>query len=128
MYFLASPSIPRPPLLSAHVKLSSVARGDECVTLAHTYNLRANTGFSSCLLHSMMVVVVVFKVRRVPVDKGVSILVEAVENPKPRQATQSIRPSFVKHAWLMKRQALVCDPRSAAACVSESRKKKEQWE
>ena len=50
-----------------------------------------------------MVIVVVFKVRRVPVDKGVPILVESVENPKPRQATQTVRPSLVKHAWLVKR-------------------------
>lgn len=67
----------------------------------------------------VVVVVVVLKVRGVTVDESVSVLVEAVKDPKPHQASHAIRPTFVEHTGLVQRQPLVRDARSAAPCGSE---------
>lgn len=69
----------------------------------------------SALAHSMVVVVAVFEVRGVAEDQGIAVFVEAVKDPKPGQAAQPVRPSFVEQSWFVKGQALVRHAWSAAA-------------
>ena len=77
-------------------------------------------------LASVMVVVVVLEVRRVAVDERVPVLVKSVKDPEPRHAAQAVRPKLVKHARLVKGQALVRDARSAAACAAGARRRGEE--
>ena len=65
---------------------------------------------------SVVVVVVVLEVRGVAVNQRVAVLVEAVEDPEPRQSAEPVRPTLVEHARLVQGQALVGHAGTAAAC------------